>query len=171
MVRKSLNITVNGKVQSVVIRFQYTDWSSSKQCKVRGAEEKMWYTSCENNGSYHYAVVSQLAPMWYIELASLFEMINNCNEYQDLIPNLRDDIFRLSTIEEFIIDNADEQYRIDYINARIAMYSDIIANKSYSEEDREAIICAHNLLTGLLATLKWANTMPAPNARAISIGF
>ena len=155
MVKKSLNITVNGKVQSVVIRFQYIDWSSNKQCKVRGTGEKMWYTSCENNGSYHYAVVSQLAPMWYIKLASLFEMINNCNEYQDLIPGLRNDSFRRKRIEEFIVDNADEQYRIDYINARIAMYSDIIINRSYTgEEDRKAIINAYNLLTGLLTTLK-----------------
>ncbi len=155
MVRKSLNITVNGKVQSVVIRFQYADWSSSKQCRVQGTEEKMWYTSCDSNGSYHYAVVSQLAPMWYIKLASLFEMINNCDEYQNLVPGLSNDVFRLSTIEEFIVVNADKQHRIDYINARIAMYSDIIMNRSYTdEEDQKAIINAYNLLTGLLTTLK-----------------
>ena len=155
MVKKSLNITVNGKEQSVVIRFQYTDWSSSKkredseECKVRGTEEKMWYTSCDNNGSYHYAVVSQLAPMWYIELASLFEMINNCNEYQNLIPGLCNDSFRRKRIEEFIVDNAAGEHRKDYIDARLSMYDDMIINKSYGREGQVAIINACNLLAGL----------------------
>ena len=150
MVTRSLNIIVDKKEIQVKIIFNTVEWPATESFKAYGLQEENWHTEYDSN--YRCAVVNWLAPTWYIELASLFELIYEGREYEEFVPELRNDIFRCSMVEKFIVSIAGE-HREDYINARIKMYDDIIKHKAYTlQKNFEAVAYARSTLIELRNT-------------------
>ena len=149
MVTRSLHIMVNNEEKEVKIVFNLIDWEGTEKFQLSGLKEANWYTEYDEEERYRCAVVNWMAPTWYIELASLFEMIYTGHEYQELIPGLRNDMYRCCTVEKFILGIAGDRLD-DYIDARIRMYDDIIKNEAYTlQKNYEAITHARNYLVGL----------------------
>lgn len=154
MVTRSLNLMINGKEERVKIVFNLIDWPNTESFKASGLQDENWHTEYDTRSDYRCAVVNWMAPTWYIELASLFELIYEGREYEEFIPELRNDSFRCSMVEKFIVSIAGE-HRDDYINARITMYDDIIKHNAYTlQKSHEAVAHARNLLVGLRTPLE-----------------
>ena len=168
MVTRSLNIIVDNKEIQVKIIFNTVEWPATESFKAYGLKEENWHT--EYDGNYRCAVINWLAPTWYIDLASLFELIYEGHEYQELIPELEDDIFRCGVVEKFIVGIAGE-HREDYINARIKMYDDIIEHKAYTlQKNFEAVAYARSTLIELRNT--WSSWISKKStARVLYAGF
>ena len=152
------------------IVFNLIDWPNTESFKASGLQDENWHTEYDARSNYHCAVVNWMAPTWYIELASLFEQIYEGREYEQFIPELRNDISRCGMVEKFIVSIAGE-HRDDYINARIGKCNDDIIEGTMLtpvKKSREAVAYARDQLVDSARPLNnHISLRPAPRARAL----
>lgn len=147
MVIRRLNFPINNKNVELEIRFNIADWDTMDSYKCLGLKESMWFTQYDRK--HNHAIVDMLAPMWYIELASINEQIFGCHEYEDYVPNLREGEYRASNVEAFVASIAGK-HRKDYVEKRLLMYQDIVANNGYMQRNGAQVKHAIDMLSKIL---------------------
>ena len=143
MVIRKLCLNINGEPRGIDVRFNLCDWGSMEIIKRAGIKNVTWLT--EYDKANRCANVDLFAPIWYIDLASLREMIFAGGFYEEYIPELTHDDRRYEQVEKFIVDIADD-HRTDYIRARHAILMEILGKRTYEPGMRDQMLRAAVML-------------------------
>ena len=128
MVEKRMHIVFNGITYEPKIRFRVKDWKSSLVMEQLQIKDPTWLVQYDKHRNC--ATVDKDAPTWYIELATLHEMICVGGLYEDIVNKalrngIEEGIHRCESVERFILKIAGI-HRQDYIEARIKMFELIL---------------------------------------------
>ena len=83
MVEKRMHIVFNGITYEPKIRFRVKDWKSSLVMEQLQIKDPTWLVQYDKHRNC--ATVDKDAPTWYIELATLHEMICVGGLYEDIV--------------------------------------------------------------------------------------
>jgi len=137
VVKREMHVNVDGEDKVITVQFATRDWASMEAVKLLGLEHPQWLVAYDKEQGC--ALIDWMAPLWYMELASLHEMICVGGCYQDLVPDLDDSDHHCEAVELFILSIAGE-HREEYIRARHAMFNDVLGHNACAPDMRQRMM-------------------------------